>query len=395
MAKQVAKSGLAVKLSAKSREVFEENKAKPPEADAGARLPAGIENGVAQLRTCKFGIYQKGDFVGEYFFQATGRVVEPAEVNGTPVRGLITRLGPVPICDTPKRNKSQADNFDQVRQVLARLKGGTLEEYGAEEVEGIAALIEEAKPYFRFRTWKGAKQVLGQKGGKWYLFNGDGDGKPVGAPIQGKGPYPSEAAAKAVNPYAGREPLVNEVWSDCCEYVPADDAGAGVDDSSGDEAPSDDKPTNATTSAADEDRPADEAADGEEGGVDLRSLVEAADRNDGDDAECVEAQQAIIVAAEPLGIDTDAYDTWGEVVDLIEAGGAGESESEGGAEEEEGENEWEPSKGETIEARLKGLKKPVKSKITSVDAKSKTVTIQRLDNKALVESVSWELLVHE
>lgn len=384
MAKQVQQSGLAGKLGKAAQARWEENKAKVPEPDSGSRLPAGINNGVAQLRTCGFKIMQTGKHPGEYGFTATARVCEPAEVNGVPVRGMITRIVTIPICDTPERINSstkqpmtQADHFDRAREVLARLHGGPLDEYGPSEVEALAAALEEAKPFFRFRTWAGNKQELVQRAGKWYVTTGRVGGD--------KGPYASEAAAKQANPYVGQEPMVNETWGDLVpDYVPPEESGV-VDDSGGDSSGA----TEVDGSPATEE--GNEGADEET--VDLRELVEAAERNDAEDEECNAAQDAIISRAKPLGIDTDKYDTWGEVVDLIEAAeGGGEGGDDAPADDVV---EWEPIKGMTIEAKIKGAKKPVKIKVTSIDADAQTVNGQRLDTKAVVKGIAWTALVHD
>jgi len=343
MAKQVARSGLASKLGAEARKRWEENKANGPEYGVGGILPAGIENGIAQLSKCGFGIYKKGAFTGQFFYMAMGVVQLPTSIIDAKgvsinIKGLQTRVGPIPICDTPHskgQHKTQADHFDFVRNELAKLKGGSMDEFSPDTIEDAAKLLEEAKPYFRFRTWQGPATE----------------------------DFPN--------------PRVNEEWRGVCEYNPdAEDTGV----------------TDETGGSADAGSADNESAKAKgEGGGSLRDLIEAADREDDNDEESVAARQAITEAAAAAGMDVDGDDfaalSWSEVVDQVEG-----SENEGEEKEQEDE-EIVPAKDDECKANLKGFKKPIAVKIISVDKKSKTVTIKRQDNKATVKDIAWSSLV--
>lgn len=157
MAKKTATSGMAAKLGDRLTNAWEAHKNDETVYSGGGELPDGIEHGIAELRSCKFGIYKEGDKKGEYFFMAAGVVLEPKVHNGIPVEGLRTQIGPEPICDTPKANgkrKTLSDHISWVRNELSKL-GVDAASVAGNDLENVAALLEQAKPCFRFRTWKG------------------------------------------------------------------------------------------------------------------------------------------------------------------------------------------------------------------------------------------------
>ena len=165
MAKQTANSGLIAKLGDKLRKAHENHKADDVKYDANGGLPAGIENGIAQLKTCKFGQYEKGDNKGEFYLMMTGIIVEPKAHEGVPVQGLRTSIME-PMCDTPTRSRKSVD--DHVAFVYNEFKklGADTADADPDNLEELAAAVQEAAPYFRFRTWKGSVATSGQYAGK-------------------------------------------------------------------------------------------------------------------------------------------------------------------------------------------------------------------------------------
>lgn len=141
--------------------VAAESAQKPFNPGGGGDLPEGIEGGVAILVDCKVGKFDKGKQQGEPFFYAAGTVVSPAEFGGMKIEGLRTSIME-PLCDTPDR-QSRPKLADHIEWVYNQLKGlGVKPESIAtirsqQDLETICAALKQAKPSFRFRTWKGEK----------------------------------------------------------------------------------------------------------------------------------------------------------------------------------------------------------------------------------------------
>lgn len=123
-------------------------------------LPSGIENGVAKLTAFKFGEYERGKFQGKRFFMAMGNVVSPRKmvIDGDPfpIEGMMTRIGPEPLCDTPDRKrKTTGDHVAWMLNELRKLGLDTSNLSTQEELEEACNVLVEEGVYFRFRTWGG------------------------------------------------------------------------------------------------------------------------------------------------------------------------------------------------------------------------------------------------
>lgn len=117
-------------------------------------LPAGIVNGIAQLTDVKIDQYKTGALKDEYYFQAKGTVIEPAEHSGAPVRGALTMIME-PLCDTPSRKRAKVeDHYEFVMNEIKKL-GVDVSETSIADIETILEAVKQAKPYFRFSTWAG------------------------------------------------------------------------------------------------------------------------------------------------------------------------------------------------------------------------------------------------
>jgi hypothetical protein len=138
--------------------------------DGYAQLPAGIVNGIAQLTDAKIGQYQSGVFKDEFYFQAKGRVVEPAEHNGAPVRGALTMIME-PLCDTPsKKRKTLEEHYKFVVDTIKSLSVD-IKDTSIHDLDTIIEAVKEARPYFRFSTWIGkptAQQPNPQVQSQWH-----------------------------------------------------------------------------------------------------------------------------------------------------------------------------------------------------------------------------------
>lgn len=145
----------------KAHETLKKNEANP----GNARLPGGIEGGIAKLNMVKLGIYKEGDYKGQPFFMATGTVLLPVEHNGIPVRNMKTQMGPIPICPTKSSPKRKGKTFsEQYNVMLDALKLLTsLEDVAKLKWRDIPLFLKaidkkaKEKPgiFFRFRTWTG------------------------------------------------------------------------------------------------------------------------------------------------------------------------------------------------------------------------------------------------
>lgn len=375
MAMQTQKSNLLAKLGSRARAIAEENKSKEVEVNIG--LPAGIDNGVAQLVECKFGVVPAGKKnPGATFFMAQGVVKSPMDHNGVRVQGQRTMIYKE-IADA--KGVLNEKNFAWAQDQLKLLAGRGVDPslFSLDNMEATAERLKRAKPHFAFRTWKGDKQEVKQWEGKWHLCNVNADGS-VKSTVTGKGPYASQEMGAKANPYAGREPMVNHQWAGLIEgYTEPSANGQAVIDSTPDDVPS---PADYPKEEAAE--PFNEFQEGEGAAVEgsLDDLVAAADEDEGARAKL----QAMAVEA---GIDEDTVlnaDSWAAVAEMIRnASGAGTEEAEDNAAELE--EPWAPAKGEVYYYSVKDpkTKKTTKTEVEvlSVNAKAQTVTAKNLDTQ--------------
>ena len=275
MPSQVTKSVLSGAIGSAVAKAVNKHKGDEVKYDTGGGLPDGIENGVARLTECKFGVYDKGDMKGKPYFMAAGIVMEPKVHNGVKVEGRRTSIIE-PVCDTPTRGRKTVE--EHVAWILNEMKklgaGDAIEQFSGEgtELEEIASAVKEAGPTFGFRTWKGQKQTTGA--------------------------------------YAGKEPRVNEVWNGLVEEPIPDASDTGVVDQSSDDAPADSEPA-----AEPEPEPDAEAENADE--PDLDDLAKKASRAKNPDQD---AQTKLKELALANGLDETAVDeaeSWSAVVEMI------------------------------------------------------------------------------
>ena len=388
MASQTGQSSILAKLGKRGQEVAANHATKEPELP-NMSLPAGIENGIAQVVDCKFGIVEAGKpKAGAMFFMAQGIVKEPPTFKGLTIAGRRTMIyKEVADAKGVPNDKNLQWAQDQLKILVGKNADPTM--FHLDKMESTAALLRKAKPHTAFRTWKGDKQDVRQVEGKWFLCNltEEGEVKNV-VTIQGvrKGPYPSEAAARAANKYAGNEPMVNNQWCGAVTYAPPSPNGQVVDESPpADEPSTSSEPTghdDADTSGASFDEfQQPETASGEE---DLDAIAAEAYKN-------AEAQQQLERIAVEAGIDSDtvnAAQAWEDVVKMIrEAREAGSAATEEGSSESPAEESWTPEKGEVCyyypklangEPVRGKNKKPLRSEVVVLtsDKRSSTATLQ-------------------
>lgn len=359
----------------------------------GGQLPGGIENGIAELRELKFGKYGPDTkWPGKPFFLGQAIVLFPKELKGQRVEGLFTKIGPEPLFDTAtdankdsKGRKSFQDHYNFMRDHLVQLgwKEPDLSGKSSKQVAEIiqAAMDELCKkaPRFRFRTWQGGKQVIAQDDrGKWQVYNEFEGGSRKKIP--GKS-YSSEEAAKRMNPYAGREPLVNHVWGDLVtDYQPSanghvqDDSAPVYESGNGD----DDGVTTTTEDSADT---FDE----------FGSLDDLLDRADSDDTDAQIKLMEMAVAAGYSEEDVSSADvTWDQVVEMIKS----PKDADTAPEEDGCPNEKDVVKFRPLDKSGKPGKIAVQCEVLMVDKKNKTCDLKSLrDGKTLYRDVKWDALI--
>lgn len=364
MAKQTSRNtGVAAALGAAARTAHEAHKSDETTYGGGGNLPAGIEGGIAQLVLSKFDTFKSGDNQGEYYYMAQGIVIEPFEHEGRRVKGLRTRIGPEPLCNTPN-SKSRPDLDSHIAWMYNewRKLGIDTEGIDPNDWESVSDALQAEGPYFEFRTWQG---------------------KPTEQ-------YPN--------------PRVNEDWRGIKEgYVPPEDESE-EEDNTAEESPVSRtakkkkavakaavKPTKGSKkkAAAEDDGPSyeeEEAEDVEteeetgEEEPDLDALATAADGGDED------AQAALIELAEEAGLDHESFPLWVDLAAELQSG-------EGGEEEEEEEETVEaPEKGVAVYHKPKGARARVECTIQLVNMETKVCTLKNLDDGKLYKAVPWGVI---
>lgn len=324
------------------------------ETDYGRiQVPAGIANGVAKLTRCYFDTYKTGKNQGEFYFRAVGVIESPKEVNGVPCYGLQTSIMEA-VCQTSTQAGKTTTMEEHVASILNEMRKLGADTTGAsgEQLEGIAAALEQAGPYFRFSTSVRKAQKEGDPDGVWENWHG----------------------------VKGLE-----------DYQPEGDAGTHVQDDTGG---SDGDESNDGTAA--------DASD--ESGPDLTAMVAAAYAD-----ETGKAGDKLKALAMEHGVDEAFIDapktTWEMVAEKIEeatlSGDGGEANDS-----EQGEQEFVPALeevykfGPTDPKTKKPMinprtKKPLKVEVevVKVDKKDKTVDLKNIDDgKTVYKAVPWDAL---
>lgn len=363
------------------------------------QLPPGIEGGVAQLDRVKIGVFEDGPNKGEAYIMASGVVQTPREFGGVKTAGLRTQWGPEPLCDTPNssgKRKTLEDHYDHCLNMLKQFDPETFSNIEFSELQAAIDQLNEAAPYFSFRTWKGRKQQATKKGNAWYVGT--------------KGPYKSEEAAKEANPYLGEEPKTNHEWCGVCEFSPDQDdqtqddtaeappppkkPSANGQAGSPQNGPAAKAPAGRTRTKAPEPEPEPEADEGEgeapspgfSDQADIDTLVERAEQDDGaDDKDRSQARDELTDLALSAGFTQDQVDdapNWRAVADMISGGKADSGEGDAG---EDAEPEAQPgiSKGDMvfykpIDPKTKKPGRRVQCQVLTVNEATRMVTLKSM-----------------
>lgn len=378
--------GLLGKLGNRLREAHDSHKNDETEFQSFSNLPAGIDEGVAQLEDCEFQIIKDGKkHAGDYQFYASGTVIEPEEhtyedppnskrMKTMKTRGLRTFIvEPLYDEDDPKSKRTRKTIDDHLKWIYNELRklGYDTSNMEIEDLEAAAEALREAKPIFKFRTWKGQPTT----------------------------DFPN--------------PLVNHSWEGLVDesYTLPDDSDQDIDKTTSAPKASANgvassktpkAPARSTTRAPAKDQSPPE--DLEFG--DIASLVAAANE---DKQSAKDTLEKMAIQVGKSAEDVNDAVSWEEVGEWISEGGSNdegaretEETNENENEEKEDENEEEedpepvkPSKGEVWKARLTDPKTKVKSKklsqveVSTVYLKTSTCDVKELGTKKVFKGVKF------
>lgn len=365
-------------------------------AGRGGELPGGILNGIAQLTMIKIGVYQKGDYEGEPFFMAMGTTLSPAVHDNIPIKGLLTSVGPIALCDTTNAKNETvpfANNWDQMLRYLRGLGLDTSQLSPQDIVSGIEdgnytsgpvleALVGEGSAPIRFRFSTRSSPKLEQtKTGKWKV---------------GRKEYPTKEAALAANPYS-ENPRVFHEWGSAVDYNPEGTEDAVQDDTKEEAKWESDAEADEEVKVVEKAEP-DEAPAPDE--PDFLAIAKVADNPKATKADRVKAEQTLIEYAKALSIEGyEKMETWTEVAQSIidmkeivaaeEAGAAEGAASEEAEEYSEEAEEWTPAEGEIGLFYNPKDKAPVKCEFVKVYGKLEKVDLKRLDTNKIIKGVPF------
>lgn len=374
MPPQVVKTSLAQKLGAKLLQAHEQHKAAPPPMPNG-ELPAGIENGVAELRGCGFTTIADGKtHAGAPLFQAYGIVLMPTHHDGVPISGQRTRIMET-IADSPDSDGKRKTISDHIGWVYGQLKllGVKTEMFDLKKnpsaIEDACAMLAKAKPKFRFRTWKGQKQTTGKFANQEPRIQHEWMG-----------------IVAFTNPAQGTNGTVAAAVKDSTDAVTEQIGEAGV------VTEQEQLPFNEF------ENPGDTATE-TSGDVDLTALVEACGV-DGD--EGTTAQQTLRELANAAGVTDEQINdvqSWQEVVDLMAAATSGGDAAEPAGPKAGDTGKYEIpilDKGKPVMDKVtkRPKKKAVDVEVKEVNGDKSTYVLKNLeDGKSIYKDVPFDKLL--
>lgn len=169
---QVAKSKLAAKYGAKLDSAVRAS-ADTPVVERGFRnAPPGITDGRIQITECFFEEQTKDTkatradgtvAVGEYIFKAVGIIQDDFDnLENAPTKGIQVRLGNgfgISCFDVKRASGEIVTQQAQIDEIMNYFKLWGLDTAGAggNELEGLAAAIQEAQPFVKFWSTKAKK----------------------------------------------------------------------------------------------------------------------------------------------------------------------------------------------------------------------------------------------
>lgn len=343
MPKSKTSSSILSKLGPAGKKAFSSHRSDETDYGSGGSLPAGIDDGIAQLVDCDVRLYKTGKLQGKPFFYAAGSIVHPkATESGYPLEGKRTSIME-PLCDTPESKGKRKTLSDHMAWVLNELRklGLDTKEVDYDTLEAAMASLVEEGVTFAFRTWKGSATPQ----------------------------FP--------------DPQVQETWEGAVDYETEETEE--VEDSSEEEEEPEAEEEEETEEEAEEEAEEEPEAE-EEDGDDILALGQAADAEDEEAAAKLE-QLALAAGYEQSAIDE--AESWVAIAESLLA--------EGGATEEEGDAtgedpDWEPQKEDVYLYKAKGKRKATEHEVTAVFPGKKTVNLRNLDDGKIFKGVPWDKL---
>lgn len=373
MAKRTTKGGLAAKVGVAGKKAVKQHRTDDTNFGGGGDLPPGIEGGIAQLTSCYFSQYKDGtDNAGEYFWRASGVVMEPTVHGNVRVQGLYTSMME-PMCDTP--NRSRKTVAEHVAHVLNEFRkfGVDTSELELDDLEDTAAALAEEKPFFRFRTWQGEAteqfpdpRVNEQwKGACEYEGEGvaveavvdeteEGEEEALDGEAADAEDADAQAAITAAATAVGIDPNDYELWTEVVTAI--EEAGAGEEEEEAE---------------AEEEESGEESDEGETSLQDRGSMADEGDE---------EEKAKLTELAGESDMDPDDYETWAALADALVAARTAGTEEEG--------EEVSPEKGEVYFYKPKGKRKAVECEVTAV-FKNKKCNLKNLDDETAYKAVPF------
>lgn len=413
-AKQADNSGEFAKLMGQSIiDAHKEASVTPSSLKFGGQLPAGIENGIGRLRSLTIGKYAADvadtNKRGKPYFMGQAEAIEPVELHGQKVKGIIFKVGPEPLFDTPEKKSDTSRKtfaqhykfmYDHLKQLgmreladVSKLKPDMVEEYLRKEMKRLS----EEGPCFRYRTWEG-QCVIAEKDSKGHFrcyqikrnpSTHEWD-KSTKTPLAGAkhGPFKTEQEIKAAGVYVG-EPMVNVVWMELCD---APTVKPQMQDNSEDAGEY--SPTPSDNGASRDTIPFDEFA-GQQGDNtendanedtndtnDVDVLVEAANPDGQNDGAAQNKLEELAVAngysSEEVA-DAPNWEAVGEMARSPKAGGVATAEAATPAPAKD-----DMVKYSTPDKKKKGVMREVDCQVVSVDKKRGTCKLKAMDKAGTV-----------
>lgn len=159
---KAAKSKIIDKLKKKGLDkAHKTHKADETVIQGSLNLPAGIENGIAEL--IEAGLFEHTDKdkgpTGEAYARLSGIVKQPKKFDGFKCEGKRVSVF-IPLYDTPNSQKKPKfeDHYADLLNELRKF-GIDTEELDPDDLEETLAELVEEGPHFRFRTWGGEPYI--------------------------------------------------------------------------------------------------------------------------------------------------------------------------------------------------------------------------------------------
>jgi hypothetical protein len=356
------------------------------------RLPGGINNGVAKLINCGFGVVEGAGKhnVGETYWRAAAVVVRPESVETkegvVKVAGLQTSI--MVMCCETKNGAGEVttveEHFAEVMNEIRKLGGDTSSCRTAGDLVGLCQAIEQQGPYVRFSTSEG--KVSPQYPTPRVFENWHGtveyDAEEGGA---ANGAVQDDTAEATPTP--GTTPKASRFPNSPTVAAPVNRVAAKPSPAPAAKTPA--KPIKPT--APPEDFNEFPEGDGAEVSGDLDDLLARANEEDTD------AQGELQRLAGEAGLSEDEINdakTWDDLVGLIRAGGGAAEEAEPEEPSDEG-DEWVPAVGDVylyapIDPKTKKpVKKPVECEVDKVSVPKKLVHLRNVATKVAYLNVPW------